>query len=280
MPKNNQSTKQKKTIITAERRRLICEYINGKGSSNASELAELFGVTPATIRSDFNLLHEQGKLTRTHGGAIIRSDNSMIRPPYENTREESITQKQLIAKAALNYLPKVGSIFLSSGSTIFEFAKIITPRPQLQIITNSVPVTNLLIHKDIATVHLVGGTIRPESCSTDCAIPENVLAEFYWERLFIGAAAIDPIRGISTLEPNVARTDRKLMQHGGQVFVLCDSSKIGCYALAKIGPITLIDVLITDSGVPRKTIDAFLEQNIQVIIADEKKDDSLLLNDT
>jgi len=270
MEKQENIKKDFKTIISAERRRLICLFINNRGSANANELANEMGVTTATIRNDLNILHEQGKLVRTHGGAVIKVEESTLRPAYFDTREKNMLQKQLIAQEALKFLPSSGSIFISSGSTLIEFSKLLSLTREVQVITNSVPVAEIVTNKNITSVHFVGGTIRPESCSSDCSIPENVLNGLHWETLFIGIAAIDPIHGISTLEPSVARLDRKLMQHGGKVVALCDSSKIGCYALANIGSVSMIDVLITDAGISQEITKALIEESIQVVIADER----------
>ncbi len=53
-----------------ERRKYILDNILKDGFVKVSELAEMLGVTQATIRKDLNYLESQGVLQRAHGSAI------------------------------------------------------------------------------------------------------------------------------------------------------------------------------------------------------------------
>lgn len=45
--------------------------VNEKGSIRVSELSQLFKVTEETIRRDLEKLESEGKLQRSHGGAVF-----------------------------------------------------------------------------------------------------------------------------------------------------------------------------------------------------------------
>lgn len=56
-----------------ERQKAILELLNPTDPIQNRELIERFQVTDMTIRRDLNDLAAQGKLIRTHGGAILVS---------------------------------------------------------------------------------------------------------------------------------------------------------------------------------------------------------------
>ena len=56
--------------MRAERLNGVLDHIAEHGSVDVLQLAARFGVSGATIRRDLRVLHEQGLLVRTHGGAM------------------------------------------------------------------------------------------------------------------------------------------------------------------------------------------------------------------
>ena len=58
-------------MISADRQKLILEYLRQKETVLSSALAKEFGVTLMTIGRDLKQLEEKGLLVRTHGGAML-----------------------------------------------------------------------------------------------------------------------------------------------------------------------------------------------------------------
>src|SRR5438874_2073261 len=61
----------KRTVVPAERRRLILEMLREHGSLTVASVEEAFDVSPMTARRDLALLAEGGNARRTHGGAVL-----------------------------------------------------------------------------------------------------------------------------------------------------------------------------------------------------------------
>ena len=57
-------------MLALERQREIVSLLADKGSARVTELAERFDVTEETIRRDLDKLEGEGKLARSHGGAV------------------------------------------------------------------------------------------------------------------------------------------------------------------------------------------------------------------
>jgi len=261
----NQKNSGQNTLIAAERRRKIYAWALQQGSVNATWLAQTLGVRPATIRHDLEVLQREGKLIRSHGGAIIK-DAGTSRPPYSQTRRTNLEQKSWIGAAALQYLPESGTIFIGAGSTTYQLATRMPENRQLHVVTNSAEVAIQLTSTMAATVDLLGGRIRPDSFATNCLL-DPALEMLYWDVAFIGAPAVDVERGISTVDQDGALTTRKIIEHASKVILMCDSSKFGRLSYAKIGPVTLIHVLITDVGASPEIVRELSAQGVEVVTA-------------
>jgi DeoR/GlpR family transcriptional regulator of sugar metabolism len=57
-----------------------------------------------------------------------------------------------------------------------------------------------------------------------------------------------------------------MVRQAKQVVVVADSSKIAMVSPALICPVTGIDILITDSGIPADALDGFKANGVQVIV--------------
>jgi len=104
--------------MVAERRRRIYRLAVQHGAVKVARLARELGVGLNTIRNDLDCLEREGKLVRSHGGAIVKEFPS-IRPPYSETRSANMDQKARIGEAAVRFVPEQGSIFLGGGSTVY-----------------------------------------------------------------------------------------------------------------------------------------------------------------
>src|SRR5579862_157703 len=110
------------TLLGHERRRQICAWVQRHGAANVAQLADTLEVGPNTIRRDLAILAKEGKLIRSHGGAVA-NEPALTRLPYVQVRHEHAEQKDWIAEAALALLPETGSVFLSDGTSVQAFAQ-------------------------------------------------------------------------------------------------------------------------------------------------------------
>jgi DeoR family transcriptional regulator of aga operon len=75
---------------------------------------------------------------------------------------------------------------------------------------------------------------------------------------------VDPLRGVTTIEPDEAAVFRAMVRQAKQVIIVADSSKIGMVSPALICPVNEIDILVTDSGIVRNAMEAFQTKDIEV----------------
>lgn len=251
------------SLIAAERRRRVYELALQNGAVNVSAVAEDLGVAPATIRRDLNALDREGKLVRSHGGAIVH-ESALIRPAYTLTRYSNLPEKGWIGQAAVGYLPTAGTVFLTGGTTTYELATRVPENRPIHVVTTSLGVATYLTSHTAATVHLLGGCVRRDTLTTNC-LADPALEMLYWDVTFLSVAGLDIERGLTTVDQDGALCMRKIIERGNKLVLLCDSSKLGCYSHAKVGPVTLADVLITDRGASREFLEEMTAQGVEVV---------------
>lgn len=266
---NDSCAGEHRNVIAAERRRRILDRARRFGSVNVSELADLLGVGVTTIRQDLRILDREGKVTRSHGGAVLR-ETATARLPYSQTRGERIREKSAIALAALRLLPASGCFLIGPGTTTYEFARRLPDDRGFHVVTNSLEVAVYLVANGKAEVDFLGGSIRHDSLASDVSLPESELDEIFWEAAFVGAAAIDIARGITTVDRRDAELERKIIRHSSKVVVLCDSSKFGKFSFARVGPVSVVDIIVTDAEIAPHTVDRLTEEGIEVVVADTR----------
>ena len=252
--------------IAAERRRKIYRLALERGSVNVTEMAATMGVNPDTVRRDLNELQKEGKLVRSHGGATTR-EVGLVQQPYSKLRNENLKQKSWIGQAAVAYLPDVGSVFIGAGSTTYQMALSMPENWQGRIITGSPEIALHLAWTLGASVGLLGGNIRKDSYSSDCSWSEHILDMAKWDVTFLGASAVDIEHGISAIDINAALMERRIIEHGSKLVLLCDSSKFRGSSRARVGPVELVHTLITDDGVSSEIVRELTERGIEVFVA-------------
>lgn len=254
------------SLIVAERRRRIYELALSRGAVSVSDLAESLGVAENTIRADLKALDGIGKLVRSYGGATVK-ETGLPAPPYPQTREAHLLEKSWIGAAALDYLPDDGSVFINAGTTTLQLAMRFDERHLVEVTTNSPEIAVHLAANSRAEISLIGGRIVRDSLETDGTLSSGPMRDLYWDVAFVGISAIDLDHGITSINLPCAEMERNVMEHARKVIGLCDSSKLGRFARARTGPVTLLDVLITDNSADPETVAAIGELGVQVVLA-------------
>ncbi|RLE39096.1 DeoR family transcriptional regulator, partial [Candidatus Acetothermia bacterium] len=122
--------------LTEQRRRLILERLQEWGEVKTSELAELFSVSPMTIRNDLNALNEQGALVRIHGGAIVREPLTS-EPSYIDKANRNRAEKERIGKHAAKMVEEGMAVFIGNGTTTMQLVKHLPRNLHIRVFTNA-----------------------------------------------------------------------------------------------------------------------------------------------
>jgi len=93
------------------------------------------------------------------------------------------------------------------------------------------------------------------------------LSEIRLDKAILGVSAIDPRYGISTANHAEAQVKRMLAGAAKVRIALADHSKFGRQYFAYVGPLSDINILVTDSGTDPTYVHAIREAGLQVVVA-------------
>ncbi len=249
-----------------ERQKQILSLLTRQGRLSVAEIVRQFSISEATARRDLGLLASQGKAQRVHGGVIAIEQAPPELPILERTSEE-IDEKSRIGRAAAERIAPRDTVFIGSGTTALEVARNLRGRTGLTVITNSLPVLNMLAGEKGITVISLGGMLRDSELSFIGHIAEQALAEVRADKVIMGARGLSLEHGLTNDYLQETLTDRAILKIGREVILVADHSKINRVATALLAPLTCIHTLITDSQADKKFIQAIKRQGITVIVA-------------
>jgi DeoR/GlpR family transcriptional regulator of sugar metabolism len=238
-------------MLARQRQTLILARVREDGGVRVADLARDLGVSDMTVRRDLELLHNQGLIEKVHGGATALPGSALFEPGFAAKSALQEPEKEAIADAALTLVTPGTAIGISAGTTTYAFARRLVDTPNLTIVTNSVPVADVLHRagRPDQTIILTGG-VRTPSDALVGPFAVAALRTMHLDQVFMGVHGMDARSGFTT--PNVleADTDRALIAAGRRLVVLADSSKWGVIGISSIARLDEADTFVTDTGLP------------------------------
>ncbi|WP_010274184.1 DeoR/GlpR family DNA-binding transcription regulator [Paenibacillus senegalensis] len=240
-------------MLVAERLDKIVALVNEKGSIRVTELSKLCEVTEETIRRDLDRLEREGKLQRSHGGAVsIKEQNRET--PYFIREVMNTEEKRQIAEAAIRLIEPGERILLDASTTAWYMASILPDIP-LTVLTNSIRVATELSMKEKIEVVSTGGTLASRSMSFVGPLAESSLEVYHVDKLFLSAKGVHLTRGISESTELQARIKQKMIQAAERVILLADSSKFGIQAFTRVALLEEVDEVVTDRNISAEILE-------------------------
>ena len=250
-------------LLSPEREKLIVDSLAG-GIRTIAELSEKLGVSEATVRRDLQSLEERNLVRRVHGGAEPVRQGGKAEPMFNEKTSLHATEKELIAKRAMDFIQDNDAIFLDGGSTVLALAHKLKERKNLTIVTNSLMAASELMETSHRLI-LLGGEFRARSRTLVGPLTSRILDSLAIHTAFMGTMGFTAEAGISTSDPNEAYTKEEVMRHSSRVVLLADSSKLGTPSLAGSGNVDNIDIIITDNKVSAELEAKLAKKHIEVI---------------
>lgn len=249
----------------------MAQFIQQQQQVSVHELCDAFSISLATARRDLDALAEQGKIKRVHGGAVALSQDGSpsgepCPPPTLSRSADQSGEKARIGAAAAALVNEGETIFLSSGSTVLEVALHLRSAKRLNVITNSLPVLNVLAGAPGINLVALGGVLNRSEMSLIGHITQQALSEVRADKVFIGIYGVDLQHGLTNTDLQETLTDRAILKIGREVILLADHTKCGRAAAAFVAPLSAIHTLITDAGAPAQFIEGVQSLGIRTIV--------------
>lgn len=248
-------------MLVGERRKRLVDIINSTGSVSVETMAVEFGVTPMTIRRDLKVISQDGRITRCHGGAVLK-----VETDYVEKMSTNHSAKYQIAKEARELVKEGAVLFIDAGTTTYELAMHILDIPNLIVVTNDLKIASKLSEKN-ENVIICGGQIQK---STGCVMgyyASHMMGEFTFDIGFFGAPSIDDNFNVSCPTIEKAFLKKQLVKQCILSYLLVDAGKFGKSGMNRINSLSEYSGVVTDCRFSSAEKERLVKLNINIIQA-------------
>ena len=251
------------TLPQAERLDSICAHLSHHYRIGIEEICTQFGVTRDTARRDVVRLDMAGRALRVRGGAVLPPQSRQVEQ-YARRTGASIG-KQAIGHAAAGLLCDGDRVLFDTSTTVLAVARA-TTAASLSVVTNSIDVAEAFGQQEGVELHVLGGRFNAWQRSLEGAQTRLGVAQFQFDKLILGACAIDPL-GLTCPSAEEASLKQAMMGQASKVIVVADSSKFSKAFLHRLCTFDAIDVLVTGQPPPAAIGAALDAVGVQLIVA-------------
>lgn len=260
-------------MLARQRQERILDEVRLAGGARVSDLVDLLGVSDMTIRRDIAILARKGLVARVHGGATALSGRSTEEPGFLVKSSLQTSEKAAIAAEAAALVSPGDCVAVSAGTTTYAVAQQLRHVPDLTVVTNSLPVAEVLYEarRPDLTVVLTGGERTPSDALVG-PVAVTALRGLHVDWLFLGVHGFDEHAGFTTPNLVEAETNRALIASARQVVVTADSSKWGVVGLSSMARLSDVDVLVTDDHLPPEAARVVSSRVGRLVLASTSQD--------
>jgi DeoR/GlpR family transcriptional regulator of sugar metabolism len=232
--------------IVKARREQLAALLQQHGYLPLAQVCEHLKISEATARRDLATLARDKVITRTYGGALM--DFNQRFPSFRERQAREHTAKYQIALSARKQLVPGTTCFFDSGSTVYAMARALFVKPvrKLVVVTNNLPVAEVLGEVKGIEVHLLGGQYLTRQSILLGASARRSVQLWKFDLAVMGGEAMSPA-GLWNSQRDVVLFQRTVMARSRRNIFCLDASKLGREAPEFLGPWSVVDCLVTDA---------------------------------
>lgn len=234
-------------MLAEPRRRLLLEQISRQGYATLDQLVKSLGVSESTVRRDLEALDLAGSVKRTHGGAVYAGEVRSM-PAFDDRTGTAADEKRAIGIAAAALIEDGDTVLLDGGTTTLEVARALLGRP-VQVVTNSLPIAQLMASSSRSDLILIGGFVYPRTGVALGPLAIAMMSGIRVRKAVLGAGGI-VAEGVFNSNLLLVETERQMMACGQEVVIVADHTKFGRQELARLCGLDAIDRIVVDPGLP------------------------------
>lgn len=234
-------------LSTGDRRKKLLALVRASEFMRIPDLADHFGVSVVTIRSDLDVLADQGFVVRVRGGVIPSSP--FADPPFEARQTVAAEEKSTIAEAAAAMLRSGDTLILDVGTTTLAIAQALLEHDELDnlcVFTNALNIA-LTLRPAIPRIEVMvtGGSLRPREYALVEPGAARFLKDIRADYAFVGCEGIHPARGVTTANLPDSTIKQAMLMAARQRVIVADSSKFLQEGLAVVCELDGVDLVLT-----------------------------------
>lgn len=232
---------------------------------HVDELAEMMDVSSITIRRDLDQLAGDQSIIRTHGGCLFAGRTALENEYHKKVRRE-FSLKQAIGLCAVEKIDDGDVLLLNDGSTTYHLASQLDSKRDLKVFTNSLALVTEISRLSGLDLYIIGGKYNKEQYSLRGSMMEQVLENYIFDKVFIGAEAIDDRGRCFVSSPEESRLTGLMLRAGRKKYLLADHTKLGAASHCVYASLSDFDAWFTTPGIAPKVRDR-LSGETEIIVA-------------
>ena len=230
-----------------ERRAAILAMLDRATSVQVTQLADAFGVSRVTVRGDLDALARDGKLRRTHGGAVSLSKTLTVSVQDRRVNVNAEAQRS-IARLAAPLVSDGDAVLVDSGTTALELVRAISGRRGVTGVTDDFTIADYVDRSAPSLdVIMLGGSLRKGHRYTAGPLALRTLELLHPDKAFVTPTSYVPGRGLMTNNQDMAELKRAFLSCAARTYVLMDQSKVGAPGLLWFGTLEEVEAVIMDA---------------------------------
>ena len=271
---SSDKSNERPKFLAQVRQATIIDSLTRHGSVTVAELAHQFSVSDMTVRRDLVELEKDGKLARTHGGAVRLEaqipapsiDNlDQDEPAFEARMGKNSDLKKRIAEVAAGLAIDSRSVAIDVGTTTYLLAEMLVDSTRVKVFTNNIRGATLLAAKGIE-VYLAGGLIREEEMSTSGANAVSQFEALWFDVAYVGVSGLTA-QGIYDYSFDESDMKRLYLKRATRKVILCDSTKFDRMSLVHVAALNEFNTLVCDAPPPETIESALKAAGVEILVA-------------
>jgi len=238
---------EKRADLPEQRRQRIAMRVRESGSVTVAGLEKELGISAATARRDLALLERQGKVKRTHGGAVPPG-LTQHEDSFQQRLGEAVEQKKRLARAAAALLEADETVFIDSSTTAYYAARrILAGTSGVTCLTNLVPVMDLFSNADPSGRSMVGlgGIFRALTLSFVGPCTIHTIKSYMADRTFLSVKGITSEGYLTDINPLEAEVKKAMIRHAERPVLLVDGRKFEQRGFSVIDHVSEVSLVVT-----------------------------------
>jgi len=233
-------------MYNLERQNEILRILEKEGSVSVALLASRLYVSAPTVRRDLDLLQDQGKVSRTHGGVILRKTAESEIPLLWREEQNNMSKRKIAQKAA-DFINNGDVIFIDASSTVSYLIPHLKKFEDIIVVTNS-PKSSMRLGEAHIKNYCTGGLLLNHSVAYVGNDAEKFVSNINADLFFFSSRGCTEEGLITDSSVEEATHKKDMMKNAARSFYLCDSSKIGKKYMYNICTVNDVEAIITEKS--------------------------------
>lgn len=182
-------------------------------------------------------------------------------------KDEMEFRKREIARRAAQEISPGDTVLIDGGVVTSHLAEFINKKTEITVITNSTEIFDVLEDNPGITLISTGGVYRRNSKALVGPTAEAFLQDIRVDKLFLTVSGVSFDFGLSYTNTSEVTIKQAMIRSAREVILLAEHTKFEQESFTLIAPIDVVDILITDNGLPASSRLELNKAGVDVIIS-------------